>query len=276
MLLQLEQEDLVFDAYIILDADSIVDPAFLKVINYGLSCGGRALQAHNTVLNVVDSPSTALRWLALSLINHVRPLGRNGLGCSSTLTGNGMCLSRALLESYPWQSFGFAEDYQYYLSLVGQGEKVLYMPEALVRSEMPLTFEQMRTQDIRWEASQGAAPTRQIVWKLLKAGLSKRDVTRLEPIAELLTPSLSYLVFGCTLMLFASLFLRSLPDLLIALLITAGVMYYIASAFLLLHLPRAVFQALLSAPRFMLWKVWVLLVLKRGKKSQTEWIRTSR
>src|SRR5579875_954936 len=49
--------------------------------------------------------------------------------------------------------FRAPEDYQYYLTLVQHGEKVVFMPAALVRSEMPSTFAQMRTQDIRWEAS---------------------------------------------------------------------------------------------------------------------------
>ena len=276
LLQQLEQEQLVFDAYVVLDADSIVDPAFLRAMDYGLSQGAQALQAHNTVLNATDSPSTALRWLALSLMNHVRPLGRNGLGASSTLTGNGMCLSHQLLERYPWQSFGLAEDYHYYLMLVQHGEKVLYMPEALVRSEMPLTFEQMRTQDIRWEVPQGAGSVWKVTWQLLKGAISKHDLKRIEAIAELLTPSFSYLLAGSLLMLAASLLCWSLLDLLVGLALVGGILYYLSSAFVLLHPPRTVFRALASAPRFMFWKLWVVLVLKRSKKPPTEWIRTSR
>lgn len=276
LLQQLEQEQLSFDAYIVLDADSVIDPAFLKAMNHGLAQGARALQAHNTVLNVMDSPSTALRWLALSLMNYVRPLGRNGLGASSTLTGNGMCLSRQLLELYPWQSFGLAEDYQYYLTLVRNGEKVLYMPEALVRSEMPLTFAQMRTQDIRWEASQGGEPTHKTAWRLLQSWLKSGDFKRLEAVAELLTPSLSNLIAGSVLVLLASIVLWSLPDILVGFLLVGGMAYYSSSAFALLHPPRGMLRALLSAPRFVLWKLWVVLVVRRSRKSQAEWVKTSR
>jgi cellulose synthase/poly-beta-1,6-N-acetylglucosamine synthase-like glycosyltransferase len=276
LLQQLIRDQLIYDAYVILDADSVVDPAFLQVMNQGLIQGNRALQAHNNVLNVTDSSSTALRWLALTLMNHVRSLGRNGLGCSATLTGNGMCLSRSLLERYPWQAFSLAEDYQYYLILAENGEKVRYMPEAIVRSEMPSTFAQMRTQDIRWEASQGSQSTRRSAWKLLKAGLRHRDIARIEAMAELLTPPLSYLVSSCLLVFAGSLLLWSWPDLLISVALIGGLMYYIGTAFVLLRPPRTVFLALLSAPRFMLWKLWVVLVLKRSKKYTSEWIRTSR
>ena len=71
------------------------------------------------------------------------------------------------------------------------------MPEAIVRSEMPATFVQMRTQDIRWEASQGSQSTGRTARSLLKAGIRHKDFVRIEAIAELLTPPLSYLVSSC-------------------------------------------------------------------------------
>lgn len=273
---QLAEAQTFYDAYVVIDADSVVDPAFLQVMNQGLTRGARALQAQNTVLNVSDSPSTALRWLALTLMNHVRTLGRNGLGCSATLTGNGMCLTRALLDRYPWQAFSLAEDYQYYLTLVQHGEKVMYMPEAIVRSEMPSTFAQMRTQDIRWETAQGGQSTREAVWKLGKAGLKSRDLARLEAICELLTPPLSSLVGLCVTACLLSVVLWSPLDILISVLLIGGLVWYLSTAFILLRPPHIVLRALLSAPRFVLWKLWVGLILKRSKKYTAEWVRTSR
>lgn len=273
---KLNDDRLIYDAYIVLDADSVVQATFLDIMNKGLGRGAQALQAHNTVLNVTDSPRTALRWLALTLMNHVRPLGRNGLGFSSTLTGNGMCLSRSLLMSYPWQSFSLAEDYQYYLNLVKHGEKVLYMPEAIVRSEMPSTFAQMRTQDIRWESPDASQPTWRAAWQLLKVGMRNRDFTRIEAIAELLTPPLSYLIGLCLLTLLGSLLLWSIPNMIISLVMISGLSSYLSIPFYLLHPPRAVRTALLHAPGFMLWKLWVILVVKRSKKHTAEWVRTSR
>ncbi|MGB8347781.1 MAG: glycosyltransferase family 2 protein [Ktedonobacteraceae bacterium] len=273
---KLDEDQLVHDAYVILDADSVVVPNFLQAMARELARGTRALQGCNTVLNVTDSPSTALRWLALTLVNHVRSLGRNALGGSSTLNGNGMCLSRALLQRYPWQAFSLAEDYQYYLTLIEQGERVRYVPAAIVRSEMPTTFTQMRTQDIRWEASTGGASTWQTARRLLKAGLKSRDFARLEAIAELLTPPLSLMVGCCLLAVVCSLALWSWPELIVSLLLTGGMVCYIATAFYTMRPPRAVYRALLHAPAFMLWKLWVFFVLRRSKKYTGEWVRTSR
>jgi len=273
---KLHEDHSFYDAYIVLDADSVVYPNFLEEMNKGLAQGDQALQAQNNVLNITDSPSTALRWLALTLMNHVRPLGRNGLGCSSTLTGNGMCLSHALLERYPWQSFSLAEDYQYYLNLVKHGEKVRYMPDAVVRSEMPSTFAQMRTQDIRWESPDKSQPVWKTSLQLLNLGFRNRDAVRIEAIAELLTPPLSYLIGWSILALFGSLLLWSLPNMMMSLVIIGGLLFYLSAPFYLLHPPRTVMKALLHAPGFMLWKLWVILVVKRSKKQTAEWIRTSR
>jgi len=276
LLQQLKQDRLNYDAYVILDADSVVDSTFLLAMNNKLLQGSRALQASYFVLNATESPSTALRWIALSLVNHVRPLGRNGIGGSSTLAGNGMCFTYDLLEQYPWQAFSLTEDYQYYLRLVLHGERILYVPDAVVRSVMPTTFKQMRTQDIRWEAFTDSDSVWKTAWKLLNSGIRNGDFVRLEAIAELLTPPLSLLISWCLLALIGSLALWSLPNILISLILTGGLIYYLSTAIYLLRPPRAIYIALLHAPRFILWKLWVLLVLKRSKKYASEWIRTSR
>ena len=238
--------------------------------------GARALQACNTVLNVSASPSTALRWTALALINHVRPLGRNGIGGSSTLTGNGMCLSRDLLMRHPWRAFGIAEDYQYYLTLVQYGEWVRYVPEAIVRSHMPITFAQMRTQDVRWEASEPQQAQWRVALRLLSTGIRLGSFVRIEAAAELLTPPLSFLVSACLLMFVASLLLWSPSEILLSLALLGGLACYIATAFYLLRPARMVYTALLHAPGFMFWKLWVYFVLRRNRKHRSEWVRTSR
>lgn len=276
MMQQLEERQLIFDAYVVLDADSVVVPTFLQSMNRELAQGARAMQACNTVLNATDSPSTAIRWLALTLMNHVRPLGRNALGGSSTLTGSGMCLSRALLVQYPWQAYSLAEDYQYYLTLVEHGEKVRYVPDAITRAEMPVTFAQMRTQDIRWEASNGNQKEWQVALKLLHTGLQHRKFVCIEAVAELLAPPLSYMVGWSLLLAVASLAIWYLPAMVMSLVLLGGLACYIGTALYLLRPPRSLYRAFLHAPGFMLWKLWVYIVLRKSKKHTSKWVRTIR
>jgi cellulose synthase/poly-beta-1,6-N-acetylglucosamine synthase-like glycosyltransferase len=273
---QLADSQQVYDAYVVLDADSVAIPTFLQMMDKELQRGSKALQACNTVLNITTSPSTVLRWVALTLMNHVRPLGRTGLGCSATLTGNGMCLSYELLQRYPWQAFGIAEDYQYYLTLVQHGERISYVPEAIVRSQMPVTFEQMRTQDVRWEATPPQQSLWRIAWQLLGTALRSKSIVRLEAVAELLTPPLSLLVTACLLIFASSLLLWSPLEILFGFLLAAGVTYYIATAFYFIRAPLTVYKALVHVPGFMLWKLWVIFVLSRSRKHTKEWVRTAR
>ena len=276
LLQQLEENRSIHDAYVVLDADSVVVPTFLQVMAKELAQGAQALQACNTVLNVSESPSTALRLIALTLMNHVRPLGRNGLGASSTLTGNGMCLSRNLLMRYPWQAFGIAEDYQYYLTLVQQGVRVRYVPEAIVRSHMPTSFAQMRTQDVRWESSEPNQSNWWTAFRLLSTGLRLRDLVRIDATAELLVPPLSFLVGWCLLTLTASLALGSLAEFLFSGLLIGGLILYVGTALYLLRPSRWLYMALLYAPSFMAWKLWVYFIVRKSKKHTSEWIRTTR
>ena len=211
-----------YDAYIVLDADAVVEPAFLTALARGLARGGLALQAHNAVLNAAESATSALRWLALSLMNYIRPLGRNVWGGSSTLTGNGMCLTHEILTRHPWQAFGLSEDYQYYLSIVSSGEKVLFVPDATVRSVMPTTARQLKTQDIRWESLNPDASSwqRRIAGRLLSEGIRRHSWVRLDALAELMTPPLSVLAGGCAVTLVAAIALSAPLQIVLAVLLT--------------------------------------------------------
>jgi len=273
---QLAESQQVYDAYVILDADSVVTPTFLHTMSKKLEQGRCALQAHYTVLNATASPSTALRWIALTLVNYVRPLGRSSLGCSATLTGNGMCFSHELLQRYPWQAFGLTEDYQYYLTLVQHGVRVEFVPEAIVRAQMPVTFEQMRTQDVRWETGAPQQSQWRLVLRLLGTGLRTRNLICLEAVAELLTPPLSLLVTFCLLILTDSLLLWVPLQIVFGLLLVAGIAFYIGTALYLQRPPATAYKALLHAPGFVLWKLWVFFVLSRSKKHTKEWVRTTR
>ena len=151
-----------------------------------------------------------------------------------------MCLSRTILERYPWQAFGIAEDYQYYLTLVQNGERVRYVPEAVVRSQMPVTFAQMRTQDVRWEAAAPQQSSWHTALLLLKAGLSTRSFMRIEAMLELLTPPLSFMVASCSLAFIAALLLWSPLEIGLGIALLGGLVGHIATALYLLHAPEAV------------------------------------
>jgi cellulose synthase/poly-beta-1,6-N-acetylglucosamine synthase-like glycosyltransferase len=267
-----------YDAYVIVDADTLVDPLLLAWFARSLADGGKALQAHYAVLNPTESPTSALRWLAFSLINYIRPLGRNYWGGSSTLTGNGMCLSHGLLVRYPWQAFGLSEDYQYYLTLVSNGERVLFIPEAKVRSAMPTTARELQSQDIRWETLDSDSRGRQrlLAWRLLVDGIRLSSWLRLDAVAELVTPPLSVLAALCVVMLAISLALGAVLHVVLAVLLAGILLLYVSSAFWLLRPPEGVYHALVHVPAYIWRKLWVYLVLRHLRRYTSSWVRTPR
>jgi len=266
----------MYDAFVVIDADSAVDPGLLQAFARGLRSGASAIQASYMVLNAFDSPSTVLRWIALALVNHVRPLGRAGIGGSSTLPGNGMCFSRELLLRQPWTAFGLTEDYEYYLTITLAGEVVRFEPDAVVRALMPTTFSDMRSQDLRWESSSQGLSTREWAARLVTAGIRQRDWRRLEATLELLTPPLSQLVALVAMATVVSLLLRAWPLTALAGFLIAGMFCYVGSAFWLLQPPVAAYRALLAAPGFVVWKLWVSLVAGRKHSRKGAWVRTAR
>jgi glycosyltransferase involved in cell wall biosynthesis len=267
-----------YDAVVVIDADSIANPQLLQAFARGLVKGSKALQAHYAVLNAADSASAALRWLALSLVNYIRPLGRNTWGGSSTLTGNGMCLRWDLLTRHPWQAYGLSEDYQYYLNLVANGDQVEFVPDARVYSPMPTTVRQLHSQDIRWEAASpgSSGGQRRLAWNLLGDGIRRLDWVRLDALAELLTPPLSVLAGGTVLLLASAIMLRGPAQILLATVLAGALLWYVGSAFVLLRPPLAVYRALVHAPAYMCRKLWIYFVLRHLPRYTSTWVRTAR
>lgn len=274
---QIAADQLSYDACLVLDADAVVEPDVVQAYAEALSRGAQAVQGRYLVLNPRASASSALRWVALALANHVRPLGRYTLGASASITGNGFCLTRELVQTHPWRAFGLAEDYQYYLSLVELGVRVHYATNAQILSLMPTSFRQLHTQDIRWEsASAGQTPARVIAWRLLLGWLRTGDFRRLEAVIELLTPQISVLALSSVLLLGAAVALWMPVALVGALSLVVGLTLYVSSAFALLRPPIEAYRALLFAPWYAAQKAWIILVVRRRASETNAWVRTRR
>jgi cellulose synthase/poly-beta-1,6-N-acetylglucosamine synthase-like glycosyltransferase len=140
-----------FDAYVILDADTLVDPELLDILNRYLDAGHRVIQAHHDVLNPYDTRRTVLMYVAFCLFHYVRPLGRRALGLSTGLNGNGMCFAKPVLEQYSWNAFSLVEDMEYTTMLLRHGERVVFAPEARIRAQMAGGRVQATSQRMRWE-----------------------------------------------------------------------------------------------------------------------------
>ena len=193
---QLASRAAACDVVVLVDADCTVSANLLRVIDARMAAGARVVQVRYDVGDPAASPSTALRWAGVALMNTVRPLGRTAVGLSAGLFGTGMAFAPAVLASVPWSAFSLAEDAELHLHLVASGERVDFAPEASVWSPMPTERRAAEVQQLRWEA--GRWQMLQLsVPKLVRAAVERGDARSAAAAAELvLVPPQSLLAIG--------------------------------------------------------------------------------
>lgn len=265
------------DAVVVVDADTVVSANLLTAFSTRLAAGAWAAQAHYGVRNPEAAWRTRLLAIALGMFHQVRSLGRERLGVSCGLRGNGMCFSRRLLVEIPHQAFSLVEDVEYGLRVGEAGHRVFYAGEAHVLGEMVAGEKASRSQRQRWEQGRLMLMKQHGV-RLLKAGLAKADPLLLDLALDILVPPLSVVALLVASGLTGSIVLQ----------LTAGgsgalVWAWAACAFALFLYGARGWQlsgtgargllALLAAPFYVVWK---LAVLVRGRRKGAEWVRTTR
>ena len=129
---RLDAAGFAYDAVVILDADSVVNPDFLWFMDAQLRSGHEALQAYYGVQNPLEHWRTSLLAASLAAFHFLRPLGRDRLGLPCGLKGNGMCFSRRLVAQYGYPAFSVVEDVELALLYLRQGVHVKFVPGAQV------------------------------------------------------------------------------------------------------------------------------------------------
>ena len=263
-----------YDGIAIIDADTLVDENFLHEVSASLSHPDvQVVQGYYGVSNAKDSWRTALMSAALAVFHHVRPAGRNSLGGSAGLKGNGMAFQTSVLKLYGWPAHSVVEDLEFGAQMLLDGICVQYNPDAVVLAEMAVTRKQAETQRRRWEGGRYEifgkyAPA------LLRKCLSQRRFCYFDGFMDLLIPPLSALVLALALLLIASLWLCPFMSLPLGFALT-GLVFYVVSGLVLRKTPLAVWLYLIAAPFFILWKIPLYLKILKGG-ADNEWIRTKR
>ncbi|HEY7066113.1 MAG TPA: glycosyltransferase family 2 protein [Chloroflexota bacterium] len=274
LLQRLREDDARYDAFVVLDADSVVTPDFLRRMDARLEAGSQVIQAYYSVLNAGESSLAALRYAALTAIHYLRPLGRSRLGLSVGLKGNGMCLAAPLLERFSWRWYTLAEDVEFHLALVREGIRVDFAPEAQVLADMPVSYVQAASQNARWERGR-LQLMRGHVLGLALDGLRQRSALRLDAAAEQCIPPLSVPFALGALCLIGGLAMGSYLAAGLAALSLAAQVGYLLAGLALAGAPRRAYVALLGAPLYIAWKVNLYARALVGARTAA-WVRTAR
>lgn len=274
LLARIREEGEPFHAYVFVDADSVAAPNLLSAFDARLTAGSQVVQARYTSLNSDESPLAALRYAALVAVNHLRPLGKLALGLSCGLKGTGMGFTAAIVEQYGWRWHTLAEDVEFHLALAHAGVRVDFVPETWVRSEMPATYAEATSQNLRWERGR-LLLWRQQVPRLLWDGLRRHNVVALDAAAEQCVPPLSVPFALGGLCLLGGVVAGAPLIVALAAISLGAQLAQLLVGLALVRAPLRTFLALGHAPRYIAWKLGVY-----GRSlfatGATRWVRTAR
>jgi cellulose synthase/poly-beta-1,6-N-acetylglucosamine synthase-like glycosyltransferase len=257
-------------AVMVVDADSTVSANTVLAVLSAFESGARVVQCRYEMFSTTERSSTRLAALAFRGFNVIRPRGRERLGFSAGILGNGFAIAAPVLKAIPYDAFSVVEDLEYHLHLVMAGERVRYIEEALISADFPESRAGETVQRSRWEG--GRLHTAR-VWALPLMGKILGGRPRLfEPLCDLTALPMAYGVFALLLALCLPL---------------AWLRWYAAVSLgiVLAHVLAAAWagpdflktlKLLALAPVYILRKLWMIPGVLRGSSSKAAWVRTER
>jgi cellulose synthase/poly-beta-1,6-N-acetylglucosamine synthase-like glycosyltransferase len=257
-------------AVMVVDADSTVSANMVRSVLSAFESGARVVQCRYEMFSTTERSSTRLAALAFRGFNVIRPRGRERLGFSAGILGNGFAIAAPILKAIPYDAFSVVEDLEYHLHLVMAGERVRYLEEALISADFPESRSGETVQRSRWEG--GRLHTAR-VWALPLMGKILGGRPRLlEPLCDLTGLPMAYGVFALLLALCVPL---------------AWLRWYaaISLGIVLAHVLAAAWagpdflktlKLLALAPVYILRKLWMIPGVLRGSSSKAAWVRTER
>ena len=258
------------EACVVVDADSVVSKEFLTQTQKALSAHAGAVQAMYKVLPRHGVEEVTLTSIAFQGFNEVRPRGRERLGLSAGIFGNGFGLRREVLEKVPYHADSVVEDLEYHVQLVTAGQRVHLLENATVFGEMPQSGSGSATQRARWEGGR-LLMMRRLPLRLI-APIVRGRGRLLEPLLDVLSLPLA---LGAVFLLF--LLACPQPFLRFYGLCGLGIICF--------HFLAAVkagpdfwkgMRVLARVPGYVFWKMVLMPKILLASRANAAWVRTQR
>ncbi|MBQ9266031.1 MAG: glycosyltransferase family 2 protein [Bacilli bacterium] len=145
------KNNLDFDAFLVFDADNIVNSDYLKHMNNVYQNGYQIGVGYRSFTNSSKNWITATSATLFSFMNQFTSRGRSMLFKKATLTGTGYFIAKEIVDDIGyWYWNGMTEDveltaYSYYHNI-----KMIYYPYAIYYDEEPVDFKTLHNQHVRW------------------------------------------------------------------------------------------------------------------------------
>ena len=141
-----------YDAFIVFDADNIIDPSFLKEVNKKFATG-----KYDALTTYRNSKNFGTNWLSAAystwFLHEARHLNyvRDMIGAQCMISGTGFVVSSKLMEeNRGWPYYFLTEDIQFSVSSTIQKKRIGYVDSAVLYDEQPSTMKQSWNQRLRW------------------------------------------------------------------------------------------------------------------------------
>jgi cellulose synthase/poly-beta-1,6-N-acetylglucosamine synthase-like glycosyltransferase len=266
-----------WDAAVVVDADSRVEPNLLRVIEGHLNRGADAVQAAYLPWSRSGSGTAVLTDIAFTAFHLVRSGARERLRLSCGLRGNGMAFTRRVLRLVPHTAASKTEDVEFGVLLGLQGFRVAFAAGTTVRGDMPDDAASVDSQRERWIGGRLALARRQ-AGPLLWQGIGRRSGMLIDLALDLLVPPVSVLagVIAVGSVMATGLWGVGGPGLVAAVWGTAlvGLTVHVFHAAALAGRSRALLSAAVTLPGYALRKARILARTWRSRDDR--WVRTTR
>lgn len=264
------------DAVLVIDADAQVSSNILEACACRMERGEQAVQVHYGVSNADASWRTRLLSIAKASFHIVRSRGRERLGLSCGIRGNGWAVTHGLLERVPYRAFSLTEDLEYGIDLGLAGFRVAYADEAHSDAEMVSGEKDSRKQRQRWEQGRFQL-IRTRTGSLLRHAITDPSRVCLDLALDLMVLPVSYVYLNVAVLLVlatwaATQFASLQPWLWLSAGCAIAVVLYILRGWQLSGAGLRGLLDLARAPFFLVWKLFVMF----GGRNSKEWVRTKR
>ena len=258
------------DVVMVVDADSVVTANTVASVRTAFASGARVVQCRYEMESATDRSSTRLAALAFRGFNVIRPRGRDRLGLSAGILGNGFAILGPVLGRVPYDAFSLVEDLEYHLHLVMAGERVRYLDHAIISADFPESHAGEAVQRSRWEG--GRLHTARNLALGLVARILRGQARLIEPLCDLTGLPLAFGVFALLLALCIPLsWIRVYSA------ISLGVIacHVLTAAWAGPDFLKTL-QLLALTPLYILRKLWMIPGVLRGSRAKAAWVRTDR
>lgn len=146
-----ERPEKHYDAFIVFDADNIVDTQFVRAMNETFSKG------YDVITSYRNSKNFGASWISacysIWFLREARFLNypRMNLHTNCAISGTGFLVSsRVIEENGGWPYFLLTEDIEFSMSCAMRGITIGYCDDAIIYDEQPVSFGQSWRQRLRW------------------------------------------------------------------------------------------------------------------------------